>query len=356
MLERFIAIDPECVNLRRQDGLTPIDLAAWAYAATTSILATHGANPVNFDDNGFSTIARPIWRNDFEIFKLLLPYYRTADSLKSPGGMNLLHVAAQRGAVRIAEFLIGTFPIEDLNPAGLDNDKRTPLHYAAMHDQLEAFKFFLKHCNVMQKDRGGWNALHLAASNGALKIVEEAIARPEFEDLLEAEDDMGQTALMIAAQQHQYKIVALLAQQVGVNRQVSREGEKKGWTALHFSVAVVFGDSRESWISRNQTCRTVRTLLDVSEIDLAMKAGDGKEAILLNTFPQVRRLVLFDQKFQKTRRLSDGSTPLNLMIKHKDRVAVEKLLYSRDVDVEFLGENGEYAPDLLIQNGMEIWL
>lgn len=351
MVDKFVTAHPDCLELRSDRGTTPIDHAAWAHAATTRLLIEKGANPVNFDGEGWSTISSAVWRKDAAIFHLLLPYYRTAESTKAPGGMNLLHVAARRGAVEMATALL-VF-VDGINPKQEDDFKRTPLDYAAIHDQPDAFKFLLKYCDVRRKPEHGWTVLHYAAYAGALRVVEVILDLPQFQDLVDAPSNTGETALMVAAQQRQDAVVRRLVAVVEPNRQVQTSSGKNGWTALHFAIQGPNSDQRETRASRQQALRTVRALLDVPDIALNVRGGDGKEPVALATsLPHVRRELISHPNFARSEHLSNGSTPLNFVIAAKDRPAVERMLRLTDLDVELLNSDGTYALSLLVENDM----
>ncbi|HYG10517.1 MAG TPA: ankyrin repeat domain-containing protein [Pyrinomonadaceae bacterium] len=351
LIERFIGEEPDCLELPAGGGTTPIDHAAWGSIAATRFLLEKGANPVNFDDEGWSTISRAVWRNDFDIFRLLLPSYRTVESIKSPMGTNLLHIAAGRGAVDMAAALLAT--VDGIDPMQTDEQKRTPLDFAAMSDQLEAFKFFLKYCDIRFRSGYNWTVLHYAAHNGALKVAEEILTHPQFFDLISAPDDAGETALMIAAKQRHDAVVRRLVEDIDPNIQVQKATDKEGWTALHFAIAGAEHKKYETRPSHQRALRTVRALLSVPTIDPTIKAADGKEPVALATsLPHVRRELISHPSFAWSERLSDGSTPLNFIISVKDRHAVERMLRTADLDVEVLSSDGTYALSLLIQNDM----
>ncbi len=351
LVKRFIDEAPDCLELPTDRGTTPIDSAAWSSEVTTRFLIEKGANPVNFNKQGWSTISSSVWRNDRKIFRLLLPYYRTAESVKAPMGTNLLHIAARRGAVDIATTLLAT--VEGLDPMQKDEYGRTPLHFAAMFDQPEVFNFLLKECDTKYAPEYALDVFHVAAHFGALRVVEEIMRLPQFYDLIEAANSDGMTVLMVAARQRQNAVVRRLLDEVDPNVQVQRNSAKKGWTALHFAIAGPDDKKSETRVSRQQALRTVRALLAAPNIDPTIKARDGMEpTTLARSLPQVRRELITHPKFFLNKRLADGSTPLNYIINEKDRPAVERMLRLTDLDVDLLSADGTYALSLLIKSEM----
>jgi ankyrin repeat protein len=55
-----------------------------------------------------------------------------------------LHVAASRGHVEVARFLVG----HGVRPTAQDNDGRTPLHEALSHGHMEVARFLFEHSTI----------------------------------------------------------------------------------------------------------------------------------------------------------------------------------------------------------------
>lgn len=351
LVRKFANLDPECIYQPSGGGTTPIGQAAWASVETTRFLLESGAVPVDFDEDGWSIIAAPIWQNDLEIFRLLLPHYRTAADAKAPQGRNLLHVAAQRGAVDMASALLSV--VEGLDPMKKDKYGRTPLDFAAMYDHPASFAFFCRHGDVRHRSGDEMTPLHYAAANGALEVIDELLRLPEFFDLIGSANASGLTALMMAAQYRYPKAVERLAEVIDPNQQC--EGSRyEGWTALHFAIAGPPGQKQETRITRHQALRTVQTLLAVPGIDPSLTTADGESPFTMSSaLPHIRRALMATPSFVWDNYLPDGSTPLNHLIQSQDRPAVERRLREANMDVELLSKNGDYALHLLVGNGMQ---
>ncbi len=91
----------------------------------------------------------------------------------------------------------------------LDEYQRTPLHYAAKHDDESHIQLLIGHCycngdQAFQQDRYGATALHVAAQHGKTRIVE--ILLSTFPDLLLMCDHDGRTAFHLALERGNLKL------------------------------------------------------------------------------------------------------------------------------------------------------
>ena len=351
LVGQMIDQDPECIHLETRKKRTPLDIAAWVGARTVRLLVKTGANPVHFESQGWSTISAAIWQGNQEIFRILQPFYDRPEKITAPGEMSLLHVAARRGEADMAATLLST--VEGADPMKEDQWGGTPLDWAAWFDQPRTLAFFLEHCDVSHRSaRNGWTVLHWAACGGSLQALNTILSLGEFSDLIDSTDNLGKTALMVAAEYRRATVVARLAEVLDVNQQCT-ESSHPGWTALHFAVAGMNGSVRETRASRQEALRTVRALLESTGVKPRLQDEQGREPIsLAGSLPQVRREITSHESFDWSDRLADGTTPLNYVIAAKDRAAIERMLRRRKLDVEILSRNGDYVLNLLIANDM----
>ncbi|WP_179947089.1 ankyrin repeat domain-containing protein, partial [Wolbachia endosymbiont of Bemisia tabaci] len=62
-----------------------------------------------------------------------------------------------------------------------NNDGATPLHWAALHDNLQVAGLFInKRANVNAKDENGWTPLHTAAARGNLGVVKLILDKSDY--------------------------------------------------------------------------------------------------------------------------------------------------------------------------------
>ncbi len=352
LIKRFIDREPSSLDFPSGENRTPLDNAVWNSPNVTRILLDKGANAVNKDVDDWTTITAPIWQNDIDTFQLLLPYFKAEKNFQAPNDANLLHIASLRGCTEIMNILINDTSIE-IDPAKEDSFGLTPIEYTVFQDRLDVFRLLLNHCDIRHISNCKQTILHHAAIHGAFRIAREIIRCQSFYDLIDAKDESGKTALMLAAMYRHDCTVNLLREAMDPNEAVPEGSSRhKGWTALHFAIDGL--EKQETWYARQQCLRTVQALLSSDNIDPSIRGFDDMEPIMLvKTMPHVRSALMLHKNFVRNKLLSDGATPLNHLISSKDSQAVKRLLEYTDFDIEQLSKNGDYSLGLLLAYDME---
>ncbi|GCB24470.1 ankyrin repeat domain-containing protein 50 [Aspergillus awamori] len=139
-----------------------------------------------------------------------------------------LTLAAYRGSCHVARNLLASeaeFSAQDTN--GL-----TALHIAACEGDMLVVELLLQHpeVDVNAQDTDGLTALHIAAGEGHMLVVELLLQHPEVD--VNAQDTDGLTALHIAAGEGHMPVVELLLQHPRVDVNVQ---DTDGLTALHIA-------------------------------------------------------------------------------------------------------------------------
>ncbi|XP_067002811.2 ankyrin repeat domain-containing protein 6 [Anabrus simplex] len=139
-----------------------------------------------------------------------------------------LHTAAQHGQSSCVEALVKV----GADVRARDRKAHTPVFLAALHKHSECVKILLEaELTLKELDvtSGEWNLLHVAASNDDLNTMRVVLEHRQ--DLLDAQDLYGRTALHVAAEHgHQYCLRLLL--EYGANLDVV---DNEGYTALRVS-------------------------------------------------------------------------------------------------------------------------
>jgi ankyrin repeat protein len=157
-----------------------------------------------------------------EIVKLLLIWGANSNA-QIENGITMLHVASQRGYVKVVEALLEHNA--DVNRTVKKNDV-TPLHIAAYVDHLDV-EAILRFIAGMDSKNDGKTALHFAAQ-GHLDVVKILL---KFSASIDSKYENGRTALHLAAERGHLGVVKILLK-FGASID-SRH--KYGSTPLHFA-------------------------------------------------------------------------------------------------------------------------
>ena len=140
-------------------------------------------------------------------------------------------LAAKCNDEEVFEFLIE----RDNSPEWFDDQQRTSVHYAAEGGKVRnLLRLIERGVNVLQKDRKGYSALHLAALNGHTDCVRLLIEHgADVNEFTYPYDRNGYTPLMLAAEKGHLQAVQVLLQNGGeLNR-----GNEMAWLPLHSAVS-----------------------------------------------------------------------------------------------------------------------
>jgi hypothetical protein len=121
-------------------------------------------------------------------------------------GMSALQNAAKRGHVRVVRYLID----QGADPHALTPNGQDIIMLAAANGRLELLRYFIGKLGIPASpatDRDGLTALHLAATEGHLRVVEYLLEQGTVAGL---KSDDGQDAATIAARSGHLKVVEFL--------------------------------------------------------------------------------------------------------------------------------------------------
>ncbi|ETI70294.1 ankyrin repeat domain-containing protein [Neobacillus vireti] len=145
-------------------------------------------------------------------------------------GNTTLHIAALKGHPEIIKYII------DLgsNTTPINKAKETPLLIAVKAGNIEAVQLLYRYQNEnLDKDNEGNNILYSAAMNGRKDIVDYLLL--ESKEGLNDKNDMGKTALIIAAEYGYTDIVKMLLNNGADPSLKSNEGKTALEYALHWN-------------------------------------------------------------------------------------------------------------------------
>jgi ankyrin repeat protein len=240
-----------------------------------------------------------------------------------------------------------------------DGDFRTPLHWAALFDNLEAAQWLLDHgADIDARDGKGTTPLHQV-----FKDQYDGDSRPRYGDLdpcfarlfskhgtnVNAQDQDGNTPLYLAMEQESWEAVRILLEN-GTN--LLRETED-GSTAYLYRVL-------ESDLSSHERLDLVRLLLKRgAKVNAQSWPPVGETPLHLAVLWEYEIAeVLLEHSADPNMKDDDGCTPLHqLLIYHKDTVQVLGLMQSlleRGADVNSLGRDNDTPLHLAMKAGHQV--
>ncbi|KAK6501366.1 hypothetical protein TWF481_009208 [Arthrobotrys musiformis] len=138
-------------------------------------------------------------------------------------GQILLHKACENGQLLVAKYILS----KDLKDTDLETEQK--LMRASQHGYLEIARLLIKRANVNAKDEGGKTALHYAAENGYVNVVQLLI---EHGANIEEQDALSLRPVQLAVKEGKYDVAAVLLRR-GADADMEAPGGK---SLLHLGV------------------------------------------------------------------------------------------------------------------------
>ncbi|KAF0904236.1 hypothetical protein E2562_033008 [Oryza meyeriana var. granulata] len=246
-----------------------------------------------------------------------------------------LHGAARAGQLAAMQQMLSGEPPDELgallskqNQAG-----ETPLFVAAEYGYVALVSEMIKYHDVTTagiKARSGYDALHIAAKQGDVEVVNELLrALPELSMTVDASNT---TALNTAATQGHMEVVRLLLKADGSLALIARSNGK---TALHSA-------------ARNGHVDVVRALME-AEPSIAVRV-DKKGQTALHMAAKGTRLDLVDALLAGEPSLlnladTKGNTALHIAARKARTPIIRRLLELPDTDLRAINRSRETALD-----------
>ena len=178
--------------------------------------------------------------------------------LKTNGGRNCLHIAAQSGHLNLCKRLIDKYNFH-VNIG--DNKGLTALHYSAMNGSYESVTYFVgMGTDIHLKTNKGTNCLHIAAECGHLDLCKKLIEKYKFD--VHLSDNKGMTALHYFAMRGSYESITYF---VGMGTDIHVK-TNDGRNCLHIA----------AWRGHLNLCKI---LIDKNNFDVNMVNNKGFTAL-----------------------------------------------------------------------------
>uniref|UniRef100_A0AAQ4QMH3 Death domain-containing protein n=1 Tax=Gasterosteus aculeatus aculeatus TaxID=481459 RepID=A0AAQ4QMH3_GASAC len=174
---------------------------------------------------GMNALLLASWFGHLKVLQILVSCGAKLSS-ENKDGLSMLHCAAQRGHIRVLEFIMED--LEDVRLDRLDKSGKTALHLAAESGRLEVVEFLIgMGCTHSLKDKEANTAVHLAAKCGHTEVLQKMV---ETGVDVDERNIGGLTALHLAADGGHYECVKLLLE-VGCDANAQTN---KNMNALHY--------------------------------------------------------------------------------------------------------------------------
>jgi ankyrin repeat protein len=176
------------------------------------------------NNNGLTPIMNAVSNGQMPAIRALkdlgAQYVNIQTGNPATNGINILHIAAANGQVALLNNVKDILKEEFEQLLNAPNNKgSTPIMLAAAAGQLKAIEALkdlgapYKNIQTGKPNMNGLNILHTAATYGQVVVfnyVKDILGQKEFEELLNAPKDNGQTPIMVAAAAGQLKAIEAL--------------------------------------------------------------------------------------------------------------------------------------------------
>lgn len=292
MVEKFGKVDEACLHdltSEADDATRPLGTAAWSHLSTVRYLLDQGADPLAKTAHGWPPVAAAIYGGGMQIFRMLMEAAalrcevgRMEKALMCPGDRSLVHLAASENQEAMILALLEHYGFSADTPGGASY---APIHYAALGGSAEVFEVLRRRVDITGVVDGKRNCLHVAAIEGHVNIVDRILKLPDGREMLGQKDKYGYNALHLAAANlHPECVTTLLKAGVDPN-----EENEKGWRAVTLLLSQANALDKDAKLDVDRALATLRALLADERLDLDVATPDGSR--LLKMAEGIQRLL-----------------------------------------------------------------
>ncbi|TGZ70468.1 hypothetical protein CRM22_003182 [Opisthorchis felineus] len=306
-----IPLQDHKINVNIQDNFnrTPLHFAASSgNLETVKLLIQYRATIDVMDKFGITPLMWSVYNNHKKVSIYLLDNGAKYTKLTKQG-QTIIHFVAEANAIGILKYLYQKYHILKIDEP--DHTGLTPFLVAAHRGNQTLMEVFYKQrCNVLQKDRRGRSALHLAAWKGHMGVMAYLLKMSQMLELINDLDSQGKSPLHYATDLNQQEIVRLLLV-AGANPDITSETK----------------DTPLIEVSRLGYHTCIETLL-AHKADRKATTKNGNSALHEATLANLPDTIYFLVKHQFNIEATNnrGQTPLHLAVEQNKLETVEALL------------------------------
>ncbi|OMO71954.1 hypothetical protein CCACVL1_18017 [Corchorus capsularis] len=215
----FVEADSGLLGLVNGANASPLCLAMeGGFSRIASFFLENFPNSLDFADIDIKAALRSaIIHSQHDILKLILKRKPESRGETDEIGWTPLHYAALYGDLKTTQLLL-----QGNSKAAFifDQDGTSALHVAAFRGHINVVELLVQSCPDLHEvtDNKGRTLLHVAVISGQEKMVRYILGMPRLIGIINEKDKDGNTALHLAVIYKRDKIIAILAQNRGMER------------------------------------------------------------------------------------------------------------------------------------------
>ncbi|KAM0830609.1 hypothetical protein ACQ4PT_066102 [Festuca glaucescens] len=323
---KLLEVNPRCAHELNGEMQSPFYIAVkeGLLCVVKKIADQMSTAPVSITGTSMTALHQAVLDDSISTLKVLLNDFVELVELTDSSGNNALHYAAWHNRVPMVSMLLK----ENSSLAFKKNiEHRTPLHMVAKYGSVQAATELLKQCpdTIKVVDLDGRNAFHIAIINNKFSVFELLLKSELPEEILNKQDNDGNTPLHHAAMLHQSRsILWLLLDDPRINSYVIN---KEGHTAWAYQEPLMIQSKEGNTLLHEAVIHDRNGDWD-TPLHLAAKAGNSVFVDKLIRCAKVMNLELTTQYAKGPLIMKNklGNTPLHNAVLHRKTDIALKLL------------------------------
>uniref|UniRef100_A0ACD5TX91 Uncharacterized protein n=1 Tax=Avena sativa TaxID=4498 RepID=A0ACD5TX91_AVESA len=328
---KILEVNPRCVHALNEEMQSPLYVAARegllyvlkkiADQVSTASVSTIVTAP--------TALHQAVLHDNITALEILLNNIVELVELTDSSGKNVLHYATQHNRDHMVSMLLNKNSTLIYRK---NIEEHTPLHMAAKYGSVEAARALLKQCPdaIDMVDLDGRNVLHIAIINNKVSMLELLLKYELSEDILNKQDNDGNTPLHHVAKLHQGPSIPWLLNDPRIKSFVINKDGHTAWTyqipielmAHALRNAIEKGDmpSLLNFLAdRPERIYSVTSIVGYTALHLAASKGNDwfVHHVLLYTNRNVGFIISKD---------INGDTPLHLAVREGHLEVVQHLI------------------------------